>query len=165
VNLGACGSLPQIPLQGTWYRAIPLAYARPKHALAFAHTKTVASRFSEGCGIFATFHLAEDQLVALFEVEGLLGSPYATWLPVPARNLTILSVSVVLQSVVDLTRAAQASKSGNIGARIDGRLEWLSPAKRHYIGGPTGRYSGADTGTRRGNVLSQSPRGLHCNFR
>jgi RES domain len=63
------------------------------------------NRFNEGVGAFSTLYLSEDQMVALFEVEALFGSPYDTWVPVPNRNWTILSVSVVLQSIVDLTQA------------------------------------------------------------
>ena len=56
----------------------------------------------------------------MFEVEALLGSPHSTWLAVPGRNWTVLSVSVVLQSVVDLTQAAEQAALGTTAQELTG---------------------------------------------
>ena len=123
MNFASCRNLAQMPLRGTWYRAMSPDYATPKRALAFAHTKTMASRFNQGRGAFPTLYLAEDQMVALFEVGAVLGSPYATWLPVPGRNLTILSISVALHSIVDLTHATSQTTLGTTVQELTG--DWL----------------------------------------
>ena len=131
MNLVECGKLARVPLGGTWYRAMVPSYATPVHAIAFAHTKTAPTRFNEGHGGFATLYLAEDPMVALFEVEAMLGSPHSTWLPVPGRNWTILSVSVVLQAIVDLTRALPQATLGTTVQELTG--DWRGYRLRSAI--------------------------------
>jgi RES domain-containing protein len=102
MNLGSCGRLPSGPLTGTWYRAL-----QPQHqqtALQTSHTKHFPSRFNAGQSLFDILYLAEDQIVALFEVQALLGSPYQTWVPNPYQAWTILNVHVTLQRIADLTQ-------------------------------------------------------------
>lgn len=131
MNLAKCGGLPQTPLHGTWYRALSPMYLTPKRALAFAHTKRLPSRFNDGRGVFSTLYLAQDQIVALFEVEGVLGSPYSTWLPTAGRNLTILSVTVTLQAVADLTRAAAQAHLATTAQELTG--DWSGYHLRHSL--------------------------------
>jgi RES domain-containing protein len=100
MNLGNCGSLKIRPLTGTWYRAI-----QPQHlptALQTSHTKRFPSRFNEGHNLFEILYLAEDQIVALFEVQALLGSPYQLWVPNPYQAWVTLNVHVTLQRIADL---------------------------------------------------------------
>ncbi|HEV3341588.1 MAG TPA: RES family NAD+ phosphorylase [Pirellulales bacterium] len=107
------------------------AYANAQSALAFAHTSTRSSRFNEGGGSFSTLYLSEDQLVALFEVEAVLGSPHTTWVPVPSGNWTILSVSVVLQSIVDLTQAATQASLATTAQELTG--DWRGYRLRNAL--------------------------------
>lgn len=46
-------------------------------------------------------------MVALFEVQALLGSPYGTWVPNPYQAWIILNVDVILHNIADLTRVSQ----------------------------------------------------------
>jgi RES domain-containing protein len=107
VNLANCGALTLLPEAATWYRAI-----QPQHwntALQTAQTLHIPSRFSEGNGLFEILYLAEDPLVALFEVQALLGSvlPPQLWVPNPSQTWITLNVSVTLGQVADLTRVPQ----------------------------------------------------------
>jgi RES domain-containing protein len=105
MNLANRGSLIARPLTGTWYRAI-----QPQHqstALQSSHSKSFPSRFNEGRHLFEILYLAEDQMVALFEVQALLGSPYGTWVPNPYQAWVILNVDVTLHHIADLTRLSQ----------------------------------------------------------
>ena len=46
-------------------------------------------------------------MVALFEVQALLGSPYGTWVPNPYQAWIILNVDITLHDIADLTRVSQ----------------------------------------------------------
>ena len=109
MNLANCGALTLLPETATWYRAI-----QPQHwntALQTAQTLLIPSRFSEGNGLFEILYLAEDPLVALFEVQALLGSvlPPQLWVPNPHQAWITLNVTVTLSHVADLTRVSQQS--------------------------------------------------------
>lgn len=95
-------------------------YANARGALSFAHTGSTPSRFNEGLGSFSTLYLGEDHLVALFEVQALLGSPYATWVPAPRQNWTIVNVAVALQSVVDLTLPRHQARLATTAQELTG---------------------------------------------
>jgi hypothetical protein len=88
-----------------------------------------ASRFNQGNGAFSTLYFSEDPLVGMFEVEALLGSPYATWLPVPGRNWTTFSVLLSLQSVVDLTHSAVQATLATTAQELTG--DWLGYSLRN----------------------------------
>lgn len=80
MNFTACGALPLGPETGTWYRA--LQFQHLPTALQTSHTKHFPSRFNEGPTAvqpFEVFYAAQDHLVAMCEVQALLGSPY--WPP------------------------------------------------------------------------------------
>jgi RES domain len=108
VNLAQCVYLNRYQLHGTWIRALhPNYLANP---LGTAHATTHATRFNPGTvgdPGFEILYLAENALVARFEVQALLGSPYPGAASVPNTagvNWTLLAVQVDLQAVVDLTR-------------------------------------------------------------
>ena len=76
MNLAAVAGLPFRPIAAVWYRAV-----EPRHlptALSYSHTRRYPSRYYEGpssAAPFDTVYLAENPLVASFEVEALFGSP------------------------------------------------------------------------------------------
>jgi hypothetical protein len=77
-------------------------------ALHTKHTKRILSRFSDGPQAkhpFELLYLAENQMVALFEVEALLGSPAIAGgvVPQPSRPWVVVNASVRLQRIVDLS--------------------------------------------------------------
>lgn len=97
---------------GTWYRAIPPHFL--SSALSTAHTATVASRFSDGSlatPAFPVLYLAETNVLALFEVGALFGSPMTPGGLVshPRKPVTVLNVNVTLHRVADLTKRGQQS--------------------------------------------------------
>ncbi|HZL36777.1 MAG TPA: RES family NAD+ phosphorylase [Tepidisphaeraceae bacterium] len=100
-----CRQLALRPLAGTWFRAI-----RPHFfptALSVGHTATIPGRFNAGSVTrpgFQVLYLAEDHMVALFEVSALLGSalPGQAFLPNPAHPWAIVNVDVQLSRVADL---------------------------------------------------------------
>jgi RES domain len=104
VNLAACARLPTVPETRTWYRAIqPQFYAT---SLQTRQTRTIPTRFSAGDAAqppFELLYLAEDPLVALFEVQALFGSPTSPGgvVPHPRRAYVVLNAELrqVLRSV------------------------------------------------------------------
>lgn len=123
MNLAACATVSVTPLTGTWYRAI-----QPHHlasALNTSHTKLIPSRFNEGSSAspqFEVLYLAENHLVALFEVQALLGSSHTPGgvVPHPRRAWTILNVSVNLQAVADLTDTVTQSMLATTAQELTG---------------------------------------------
>jgi hypothetical protein len=114
MNLGICGSLHTIPELGTWYRAVQPRYL--PGALATTYTTGIRSRFSAGPAAvppFEILYLAENHMVALFEVEAQFGSPLKAGgiVPNPAHAWVILNVQVSLKAVVDLTNVPGAQTS------------------------------------------------------
>jgi hypothetical protein len=108
MNLAQCVNLHRYQLHGVWIRALhPNFLANP---LSTAHAPTHATRFNPGTVAdpgFEILYLAENALVARFEVQALLGSAYpgAAFVPNPAGvQWTLLQVQVDLNSVVDFTR-------------------------------------------------------------
>lgn len=110
MRLGRCRFLSRRPVTGAWFRAI-----RPQFfstALAFVHTATIPGRFTGGTiqrPGFPVLYLAEDQIVALFEVSALLGSPLPgqAFAPNPNQPWTVVPADARLSRVVDLTRVSQ----------------------------------------------------------
>lgn len=105
MNLGAVATLPLAPETRTWFRAVDLQFLPT--ALQTTHTPRVFSRYSPGPlgqPPFEILYLAENQLVALFEVQALFGAPTRPGglVPNPARNWVTLSVKVQLSAVADL---------------------------------------------------------------
>jgi len=101
------------PTKADWYRAVRPHFVTKRNALATAHTKTVPGRYNEGTltkPAFPVLYLAENQLVSLFEVQALVGSPVVVsgvYAHPGARTWTVLRVDVRLQKVGDLTELPQ----------------------------------------------------------
>ncbi len=110
MNLTACASLPRLPENAVWYRAIQSQHLAT--ALDTSQTAAISSRFSPETKTrpaYPILYLSENHLVALFEVGAMLGDPYqfgADFLPNPKMAWTLLNVHVLLSQVVDLTDAA-----------------------------------------------------------
>src|SRR5437660_9129646 len=110
MNLARCALVLRRPLTGPWFRALRPPFFQT--ALAFAHTATIPGRFNPGSiqrPGFPVLYLAEDLIVALFEVNALLGSPLPgqAFLPNPNQPWTVINVQVQLRRVVDLCRVSQ----------------------------------------------------------
>jgi hypothetical protein len=111
-----CASLVPLSVTGTWYRAV-----RPQFQatiLSTGHTTTITSRFCSGSiahSQFQTLYLTEDPIVALFEVQALLGSWHGVNVPNPNVFFTVISVKVKLTSIADLRDPAQLQ---HVGASI-----------------------------------------------
>ena len=91
MKVAGVANLAGRPLGGVWYRAIqPQFWAT---ALQTSHTRTSATRFNPGTGVFAVFYLAENHLVALMEVGALVGraAPGALF-PSPHRAWSVANV-------------------------------------------------------------------------
>jgi hypothetical protein len=76
MKLRACGRLRLQPINATWYRAISTEHW--KSALTTAHTSSVTTRFNPGPAAkipFEILYLAENQIVALYEVGAIFGPP------------------------------------------------------------------------------------------
>ncbi len=106
MNVSACGGLPTTFEAGTWYRAARLHHLPT--VLGTAHTAITSRRFNAGKlsdPQFEVLYLAESPLVALFEVEALLGSSTKPGgiLPDPAHSWAIVNAKVKLKHIVDLT--------------------------------------------------------------
>ncbi|HEY7490252.1 MAG TPA: hypothetical protein VIH59_03990 [Candidatus Tectomicrobia bacterium] len=85
------------PLTGTWYRAIQPQFWTT--ALATHQTRVIPSRFNVGATAspqFEILYLSENHLVALFEVQALLGSPTQPGgvISHPRQAWTVLNVDV-----------------------------------------------------------------------
>jgi hypothetical protein len=134
VNLSAVGSLTTRPVVGTWFRAIQPQFWRT--SLHTSHSKAIPSRFNEGATArpqFEILYLAENHLVALFEVQALLGSPFPPSLMIPHPHLawTIINVQVQLQRVADLTDVTQQALLRTTAQEITG--DWRS----YHLRGPS----------------------------
>ena len=110
MRLARCRFLPRRPITGSWFRAIRPQFFQT--ALAYAHTATIPGRYNGGSiqrPGFSVLYLAEDPIVALFEVSALLGSPLPgqAFLANPNQPWTVFPVNVRLSRVVDLTRVSQ----------------------------------------------------------
>lgn len=110
MNLAACGALPALPENCTWYRALDVNYLAT--ALQTAHTRGSRSRYSPGhllapTNQFEILYLAGDPVTALFEFEAVFGDP-ASAIPNPRISPVILNVQVVLHAIYDLTHVADA---------------------------------------------------------
>ena len=111
MNLSAVAALPCRPIASVWYRAV-----KPQHlprSLGYCHTRLIPSRYYEGPTApvpFETLYLAENPIVAQFEVEALFGSPLTPCgvVPNPANSWLIVNAQVQLTKVADLTNVAQS---------------------------------------------------------
>jgi RES domain-containing protein len=125
VKLAACARLSRHPETRKWYRALD-----PKHSrspLSSSHTTAAPSRFSPGplaVKPFEILYFSETHMVALLEVEALLGSPHqGTLIANPAQSWLTLSVDVQLQQVADLTSVAEQKILGTTVQELTGDWE------------------------------------------
>ena len=124
-------SLKTAPESRTWYRALQTHFLPT--ALSTNHTKTVASRFSgasPGSPGFEVLYLAENHLVALLEVQALLGSPTTPGgvVALPHSSWTVLNVSVTLQAIADLTDVSAQKTLEMTAQELTG--DWLGYRQR-----------------------------------
>lgn len=150
MNTAACASLPIHPESGTWFRAIQPHFLTT--ALSTSHSKTIPSRFNLGSSAspqFEILYLAENHMVALFEVQALLGTPLSSGgiVPHPRRAWTILNVSVNLQKVVDLTDPADQATLRTSAQELTGDWRGYQLRGPHSsVRGPTGNAPTQDLG-------------------
>ncbi len=115
MNLAGVSGLSHAPLPQTiWYRAINTAFM--KTPLGVAHSAYIPSRFNEGPPPspfgrpFEILYLAQNPLVALYEVGALYGSPSTPGgaIPHPTGTWTTLSLAVHLTgTILDLTDVSE----------------------------------------------------------
>jgi hypothetical protein len=129
VNPSAVSSLSTSTLSGLWWRAIQTRHLPTP--LATSHSTTIPGRFNGGTRLHPgpeVLYLAEDLLVAQFEVGALLGSPLAghSFLPSPAAvGWSFLPMTVNLNRVLDLTSHVEITK-------LDTSLQELTGDWRGY---------------------------------
>jgi|SRR5215203_1229637 len=114
------------PESGIWYRALQTHFLPT--ALSTRHTTIIPSRFSGGSPSspgYEILYLAENHLVALLEVQALLGSPTTPGgvVPHPRNTWTNLNVTVSLQHVADLTDYASQGLLATTAQELTG--DWL----------------------------------------
>jgi len=114
MNLAACGALPRRPETQVWFRALEPQFWTT--SLATAQTAVIPSRFNAGANAtppFEILYLAENPLVALFEVQALFGTPTQPGgvFPHPRQAWITVNVTVQLQAVTDLTEVATHTAS------------------------------------------------------
>ncbi len=130
MKLAACNRLRLQPINGTWYRAISTKHW--KSALSTAHTSTVTTRFNPGKAAkipFEILYLAENQIVALYEVGAIYGPPDQV-IADPRRSKMIpIGVDVRLQSVADLTDPGQQKLLGVSPQELTGIWDAFPPGE------------------------------------
>jgi hypothetical protein len=134
MKFAACAALDRSPENRVWYRAIQARFWQT--ALNTAQTRTFPIRYNAGPAAtppFEVLYLAEDHLVALFEVEALLGSSYpgpgGVLVPNPRQAWTILNVQVILGQVANLTQVSQQTLIGTTAQELTG--DWRGYQQRH----------------------------------
>lgn len=132
MKIGACASLTMAPLTGTWYRAIQLKFWNS--LLATAQTATIPGRFNAGNALHPgseILYFAENHLVALFEVQALLGSPYppGTYVPNPSTAWVIINFDIQLSRIADLTKVPQRKIIGTTVQELTG--DWRGYSLRN----------------------------------
>ncbi len=142
MNLAGCALLATGPETGVWFRAIQPQYWAT--ALSTAHTTRIPSRYSPATNTHAAFpilYLAENHLVALFEVGALLGSPQPAggYVPNPRQPWTVLNVQVTLHTVADLSDPGEQHQLLTTAQELTG--DWRGYGLRGAqtpVTGPTG---------------------------
>jgi len=117
MRLDVCSTLPTRLLTGTWFRATTNQYL--SKLLQTSYSRGKASRFYHGqiktkLPEYETLYLAQNQFVALKEVEALLGSH-------------LQPIEVQLQRVVDLTEQSVQEQLETSVQEITGDWKAYSP--------------------------------------
>ena len=131
MNLAACGVLPRRPETGVWFRAIQPQFWTT--SLATAQTAVIPSRFNAGANatpLFEILYLAENPMVALFEVQALFGSPTQPGgvIPHPRQAWITVNVTVQLQAVADLTEVTAHTRLETTAQELTG--DWRGYQQR-----------------------------------
>lgn len=126
------------PLKSDWYRAVQTHFLTgtpqaPPTPLSTGHTATIPGRFNPGTPTnpsFPVLYLGEDHMVALFEVQALLGSLTLPGGPVPhpRTSWAILTLTVRLNTVADLTDVPQQAIFGTNAQELTG--DWRGYGSR-----------------------------------
>lgn len=149
MKFAACAKLHRGPEIRTWYRALDPKYS---HApLASGHTVAVPSRYSPGPNAIQPIEIlyfSENQLVALWEVEALLGSLHkGSVLANPAQAWLTTNVQIQLQHVADLTSPAQQKLLGTTAQELTGDWEgYYLRNPQTSVTGPVGTAPTQDLG-------------------
>jgi RES domain-containing protein len=101
--------------------------------LAVGHTATLPGRFNAGSPQqpgFKTFYMAEDQQVAMFEANALLGWPMPglMYLPNPHYAWIVVNLQVRLSHIADLTNRREQRLIGTSPQELTG--DWRGYALR-----------------------------------
>jgi hypothetical protein len=129
MKLIACRLLPLQPVNNTWYRAIAAEHLNT--ALQTSHTALVASRFNPGNAgrtRFEILYLAENQIVAFYEVGAIFGPPHQAVANPGKSKMMPIDVTVRLQSVVDVTGPAQQALLETSVQELTGNWDTYAPA-------------------------------------
>lgn len=134
MNLHGCSALSRSPETGVWYRAIQPQFWHT--SLATAQTRVLLSRFNAGDLAhpqFEVLYLAETQLVALFEVQAILGVPTQPGgvIANPRYPWTVINVHVVLHDVADLTHVSQQTLLATTAQELTG--DWQGYHQRNAL--------------------------------
>jgi hypothetical protein len=105
-------------------------------SLATAQTRLLPSRFNAGNLAhpqFEVLYLAETQLVALFEVQAVLGVPTQPGgvIANPRYPWTVINVQVSLQDVADLTQVSQQTLLATTAQELTG--DWQGYHQRNAL--------------------------------
>jgi hypothetical protein len=144
MKLSACRRLTRRPIHAIWYRAI--ATKHWKTALQTEHTPPVTTRFSPGRAgrtPFEILYLAENPVVALYEVGAIVGPPERPVANPHQSKMVPIDVSVLLQSVADLTDPSQQALLDISMQELTGNWDTYPPG-----GAPTQRLGAALYATR-----------------
>jgi hypothetical protein len=148
VKLAACSHLILAPTRGTWFRAFDPQYMNTP--LATAHTVNTPSRFSAGPNSnmpVELLYLSENQMVCLFEVEALFGSPKRKIVPNPSRSSAIINITVSLRQVADLTQLPEQRRLGVTAQELTGDWDgYHTRTPTSSVPAPTGAAPTQDLG-------------------
>jgi RES domain-containing protein len=130
MKLAACKRLGLQSINGIWYRAI--AAMHWKTALRTDQTAQIPGRFNPGkagTAPFEVLYLAENQLVALYEVQAIFGPPHqAIANPFERKRITV-DTSVRLSSVADLTAPDQQALLETSTQELTGNWDTYAPGE------------------------------------
>lgn len=130
LSAAACRRLTLRPIRGVWFRAI--APAHWETALSTGHTLQTRGRFNpgpRGSDPFEILYLAENQTVALYEVESLFGPPEHSIINPHNTKYLAIDVDVCLQSVADLSQPSEQSILGLSAQEITGSWQPYEPGE------------------------------------
>jgi RES domain-containing protein len=130
MKLAACKRLRLQPINGIWYRAI--AARHWKTALRTVQTAQIPGRFNPGKAAttpFEILYLAENPVVALYEVQAIFGPPHqAIANPHESKWLTV-DTRIRLSAVADLTATDQQALLETTMQELTGNWDAYAPGE------------------------------------